>query len=207
MRTAPLRRFTVLDAMVLVAATGAGLTLLRLFLAEGMLFHGAFVRTLATDIAQAANEVAFPFFLSWTPVVLALGLRRPRPRIRRLMRQPGIAACAAATLVLSVQTLEIVIPAVLDWLQWRMAAASQPAPRPQVAGPIKGGISLSYPNGSTLTSASPGSTPAAAPAAPAPQPALGQPVPASAPAPPSAWFPSIAASPTRPFDSQPLTYI
>jgi hypothetical protein len=201
------RRFTVLDAMVLVAATGAGFTLLRLFLAQGMCFNDVYVETRAASFAHTAQEAAFPFLLTWTPVVLLLGVRRPRPPMRRLARQPGMAACAAATLVLSLQLLAIVIPEVVDWLQWRMAAAFLPSQLPQVALPYGAPTSMPGSGAPPPAIGFSGGAPAAATSDAPVLPGAFPPLPAmnmAAPPPPFPLLPYIPASPTLPVDSLPL---
>jgi hypothetical protein len=110
MKTISTRRFTILDATILVAATAVGLAILRLFVADGWFFRQEFPISHIKSMAQCANEACLPFFASWTLGFLILRLRWPRPRLRRLARQPGMAACSAAALVLIVQLLAIVIP-------------------------------------------------------------------------------------------------
>jgi hypothetical protein len=47
------------------------------------------------------------FAAAWSLALLALRLRRPRPRLRRLTRQPGMVAGAAAAVVLSIRMVNI----------------------------------------------------------------------------------------------------
>jgi hypothetical protein len=102
--------FTILDATILVAATAVGLAILRLFVADGWFFRQEFPISHINFIAQCANEACLPLLASWTLCFLILRLRRPRPRLRRLARQPGMAGCSAAALVLIVPLMAIVIP-------------------------------------------------------------------------------------------------
>jgi len=97
MHSSSTRKCTLFDAMILVAATAAGMALLRMFLAEGRFFQGAFFQGRFTSYVLSGIEAAFPFLMTWTFALVILGLRQPRPRIRRLVRQPGIAACSAAS--------------------------------------------------------------------------------------------------------------
>jgi hypothetical protein len=92
------RRFTLLDCAILIAATGAGLALLRVCL-DGLSSRplssspGAAFQSLITTIVTCASAVLG----CWTLGLLALGLRRPRESLRRLARRPGFVACATAT--------------------------------------------------------------------------------------------------------------
>jgi hypothetical protein len=77
------RRFTLLDAMVLVAATSVGLSIVRA--APFKLF----------SIAQL-------ILVSWTVAVVLLGLSRTRPWLRGRFGSPGMAACGAACLAMGI---------------------------------------------------------------------------------------------------------
>jgi hypothetical protein len=93
------RKFTILDGMILVAATAGGFALWRavgdtLGRHLGNVPFGAF--SWFSSIVYRVVEAAFPLLAVLTPTVLIWRLRRPRPRWRRLMRQPGMAALCAA---------------------------------------------------------------------------------------------------------------
>jgi hypothetical protein len=102
----PCRRFTLLDAMFLIAATAVGLGCMRfLDTANGgmpdvvgmLLSHNP--ATSSWDYSFAifyALEGFKPLLVTWTLAALSLRLRRPRPRINRLARQPGFAALLVA---------------------------------------------------------------------------------------------------------------
>ncbi len=100
MKPAPGRRFTILDAMVLVVATAAGLALLR-WTWKVTEFSGSLTGFQQFDLIELGLRATFSFLATWTPALLILRLVRPRPRWRELARQPGMVACAAATLVLA----------------------------------------------------------------------------------------------------------
>ncbi|MBX6311366.1 MAG: hypothetical protein IRY99_00355 [Isosphaeraceae bacterium] len=72
--------------MVLVAATAAGLALTR-----------PLMNLPVRSLKQVA--LAVPMLAFWTLAILVLRLRRPRPALHRLARQPGALACGAASLV------------------------------------------------------------------------------------------------------------
>src|SRR4051794_11857717 len=102
----PSRRFTVLDALALVAAVGIGLGLARAYQSS-------------MDTAAAGVAMNYPLRIRWfgrpTPLLisltlalLALRLIGPRPRGRRLVGSPGFAACYAAALGLAITALTVV---------------------------------------------------------------------------------------------------
>lgn len=100
----PRRPFTVLDELVLMVP-----------LAAAIMVTGAFV-TYENPPSSNGTQAMIWQVLDWVPVVvlglvprytamgmvalLVLRLRRPRPGWRRLSRQPGAVACAAATAAL-----------------------------------------------------------------------------------------------------------
>src|SRR5690349_17797244 len=108
----PRRKFTVVDAMALVAATAAGMAWIRsnydwqFFFGTWWLFysHGDFLQA-----GSYAVRIVWPFLLAWTLTVLVLRFRRPRPPRRLLMRQPGFVACCAVTLATALTFWPIVI--------------------------------------------------------------------------------------------------
>jgi hypothetical protein len=63
----------------------------------------------AHGVLERVIEMSRPFLTAWTLALPILGYRRPRPPRRLLARQPGIAACGIATLVLSVQLSAILL--------------------------------------------------------------------------------------------------
>jgi hypothetical protein len=102
MRIATDRKFTLSDAMVLVAATAVGFWLIR---ATEMYFSVEPTGKLRyLEVAERGASAMTPFLATWTPAWLVLGLRRPRPRWRVLARRPGAVACVAATLMLGFET-------------------------------------------------------------------------------------------------------
>jgi hypothetical protein len=104
MPATPCRRFTLLDAVVLVGATGVSLMVANLrFLPmlaiklSSAATHRSGGHALAA-LAERLPELG-PLLVIYAPVLLALRLRRPRPPLRRLAVQPGFTACAAIALV------------------------------------------------------------------------------------------------------------
>ena len=115
------RPFTVLDGMILVAATAVGLAIGLSMRSEayhlsngsigigewpsidppdysGGLLHWKTYRETHRLLQQVAGE-STPLMFPWTLAVLGLRLRRPRPTLRRLARQPGFAACASVAMM------------------------------------------------------------------------------------------------------------
>lgn len=112
MRARSTRRFTLLDAMILLAATAIGVQGLRVIWDGTTL--GAMVRNRAgrwtprevLALAPHAVNAAAPVVAAWSAALLALRFRRPRPSRRRLGTQPGAVACAAAVLGLTLIALD-----------------------------------------------------------------------------------------------------
>ena len=109
----PPRKFTLVDAITLVAATAAGLAGTR----HGWKYWGyawfwnldrgwtasAVLRRLPTLLA-----LGLPALVVFTAAILALRLRRPRPTLRRALLQPGASACVAALSVVAVEVASYV---------------------------------------------------------------------------------------------------
>jgi hypothetical protein len=107
----PRRRFRVSDAMILVAATAAGFGMVRAYLSQEAVWLG-FSTEMPTGVLDGsfmASKVVPPFLGSWTVALILLRLSGPRPRFRRLVRQPGLIAGFAATLALAIITIPAVI--------------------------------------------------------------------------------------------------
>jgi hypothetical protein len=117
MKAVSTRKLTIVDTMMFVASTAVGFAVLRAFATSGWFFRQEFAFSRISVIAQCANEVCFPFLASWTFCFLILRLRRPRPQLRRLARQPGMAAGTAAGVVLFVPLMAILIPEIYRSLE------------------------------------------------------------------------------------------
>lgn len=97
--TATARRFTIADGMILVAAAAVATVLSRDYVASTYTVY----RTMAVD--RLLTVVEGPTTCIASAVLLALipiRLRRPRPGLRRLVRQPGFAASCATAAALTV---------------------------------------------------------------------------------------------------------
>jgi hypothetical protein len=103
------RRFSVLDAMILVAATAVGFGAIRTCSSEyynNVLWPyrpmpaASWLSWSAVVLSHSAFCLS-PLPAAWTVAALVLRLRAPRPPLARLMRQPGAVAGVAATLVIA----------------------------------------------------------------------------------------------------------
>ncbi len=96
----PNRRFTLIDLMVLVAATCAGLAILRPYLAtfasRKWRQASPYIRTIEATYGAWSCIAA-----CWMIALLLLRYRRPRPRRGRLVRRPGHVACCVAVVALA----------------------------------------------------------------------------------------------------------
>ncbi len=107
MKGKPARRFSLIDAMIFVAATAAGLawgrtdlvaTVQAKVIPTGTVFSAMLTRPVTfTDRLYTFQRGASRFLGCWTLAVLIVRLRPPRPRTVRLMCQPGMLAVATAT--------------------------------------------------------------------------------------------------------------
>lgn len=85
------RKFTLLDAMILVAATGVAM----------VPYRAMYNRGLAPSESWTNVSVVSIFAAAWTAGVLAMRLVAPRPSFRRLLRQPGALAALMAVIVIA----------------------------------------------------------------------------------------------------------
>lgn len=98
MATSLPRRLTVLDAMVLVAATAVGLAWTRLTFHEWnelLPETGIIDESTTVQALWHWSDLAVPCLTSWSVGLSLLWLRRPRVAAGRLLRMPGAVACAA----------------------------------------------------------------------------------------------------------------
>jgi hypothetical protein len=104
------RRLTLLDGMILVAATACGLAVIRGSI-PGVLHVLPTSPLVPPLVPRPALDIlililaAWPLPAMWTLALLAMRLRRPRPAWRRLARQPGVMACCAAAFAVTFNVL------------------------------------------------------------------------------------------------------
>lgn len=110
------RRFTVLDALILIAAIGVGLAWMRQFTgteAGGESypyeedFDGRPIPSfvLAVKIGFWWVDASYNLVAAVTIAMILLRGLSPRPKFRRLTRQPGAVACVAVTVALAVEMI------------------------------------------------------------------------------------------------------
>ena len=103
MRITACRKFTLSDAMILVAAMAPALALMRqrwpLYI-EIQSSHNNMLCQIRDNILTISYAAAM-----WSLAGLALRLRQPRPDVRLLTRQPGMVACMAAAIVLAIRLI------------------------------------------------------------------------------------------------------
>jgi hypothetical protein len=102
------RRFSIIDAMILVGATALGLSVVRswagpVYFTPGTSFSGKLT---------ASMVVLTSVCLYWSIAILVISLRHPRAPLKLLCRQPGQAACLAvvlASLFILINNLPVVL--------------------------------------------------------------------------------------------------
>lgn len=97
------RRFTLLDVMIIVAATAAGLAVIRWSLPDTMqqMGIGPSSRFRWPRIVHVIGFGAIgtsPLAAFWSLALVAMRLRQPRPSWRRLRVRPGLVAGVAAAI-------------------------------------------------------------------------------------------------------------
>ena len=137
------RRFTLLDAVALVAAAGAGVALIRAYWGPGLpapvarvaepgpLWRG-WTPWIIVQRANGVGRVVTVGLVGVTPGLMALRLRGPRPPLRALMLRPGSAAIVIATLGLAWRAAgavarEVLFQAAGVRKSWREAFSQEPA--------------------------------------------------------------------------------
>jgi hypothetical protein len=117
MRDSQCRRFTIADAMLLVAATAVGFGVDRIpgWILFPDLQERGNAASLAFNYSQAIGEIqvgSIPFLTAWTIAFLVIRLRRPRPALRRCLREPGMVGCCVATVGILVNALWVLMLAI-----------------------------------------------------------------------------------------------
>jgi hypothetical protein len=112
MRMKSARKLTVLDAMILVAATAAALAVMRSQWPTHLGIQDAYTDSthalrLSNLLMIIRNHLYFASYMiaMWTLSCLILRLRQPRPALRLLTRETGMVACVAAVIVLAIRMM------------------------------------------------------------------------------------------------------
>jgi hypothetical protein len=93
----PRRLFGVLDGLILLVPVAIGCAVARPYLQDSYLIPPQEWSGRWREIIEYSEKVASRFIAVMMPGLLVIRLRRPRPGLRRLSRQPGAVACAAAS--------------------------------------------------------------------------------------------------------------
>jgi hypothetical protein len=106
----------LVDAVMLVAATAVGLTLLRPALGSAAMVIPSFRgRWLAVESSIFHGLLyGTPILLTWSVTTLALSFRHPRPPIRRLVRRPGFVANASAIAGAALVSMHYMVQTAID---------------------------------------------------------------------------------------------
>ena len=112
MRQKASRSFSLFDAMILLAATAFGMAGSRTILFLGGWLDldrptGGWTVVSALNALARAVWLSQSFLAAWAIGLLALTLRRSRPRLRQLFLQPGFVVCIATVLGMIKGTLEL----------------------------------------------------------------------------------------------------
>jgi hypothetical protein len=134
------RKFSLLDAMILVASAAIWLTLTRHFATRTNLRSIWYLGNYGW-IRILHNQIAL-LFMILSLTLIAFRIRPPRPSRRRLWSQPGFVACVAAVLGVLLFALEIEVgrhAQLGNWPGWdrfgmRVLWAQWPYAGPAVAG-------------------------------------------------------------------------
>jgi hypothetical protein len=121
MREPNLRKLTLVDAMILIAVTGAGMALVLVFVRNSpelndswqpnnySFWNLAHDRSFFRFMKTSVTWIRVPTLLvaAWAPALLFLRLLHPRPPLRSAFLQPGTVACAATMIVMILNVVEI----------------------------------------------------------------------------------------------------
>ncbi len=100
--TGPRRRFTILDGVVFIVILALAFALTRSFLKQSAWqLRPSFMPNLSQRVAAWIIHVSTRFMSMAMLGLLIMRLRRPRPPLRRLSRQPGAVACTAAVVAMA----------------------------------------------------------------------------------------------------------
>lgn len=113
MRKQDARRPTLIDAMILVAATACGLAVMKRGILVGNMLAGLGLQQppgLGGRILRTFPYVflgSSPLLVSVTIAVMAMRLLQPRPPLRWIARQPGFVACLSVTTCLALEVVPV----------------------------------------------------------------------------------------------------
>ena len=105
----PPRRINILDGLIIVAAVAAWIVLTQLWVRELATELPVYVSASVVPMASRTRAAgwAVSALIPWTFAVLAINLRRPRPRLWVLARQPGAVACMVSAMMLFLEAVNL----------------------------------------------------------------------------------------------------
>jgi hypothetical protein len=98
--------------MVLVAATGGGLGLVRFYTLRAITSIRDPNEPLLSSAARTVFEwsvAVLPCVIMWALALLVIRFRRPRPTLPQLTRQPGVVACGSIALTVLVRGVGLLV--------------------------------------------------------------------------------------------------
>jgi hypothetical protein len=115
------RLFTILDVLLLVAATAVGMAGIRccLLMAEWAEFATPAEGWSAGTMLEAGSRaiwISQPLLVAWTLALSVSRVHRPRRPLRRLVLQPGTAVLIATILGMATGSLELLLRTLCDLL-------------------------------------------------------------------------------------------
>ncbi len=131
------RPFSLADTLVLIAAMAVGFASIRgwdspKWCNRGGLgvwaFNALTPAGRVVEVATVGASWAIPFALSLTVALFILRFRRPRPKSRQIIRQPGAVACFATLLAFAFQMTKTTFCWVLGYLTRPQSAIHLPSP-------------------------------------------------------------------------------
>ena len=106
------RRFTVDDAMLFIAALALGTFAIRSTFPDPSILWSKLIRDDPPGywyswLLQVSLSAVTIYLVFLTPAMLVARLRKPRPGLRRVGRQPGWIACVIVTVALALDSVRI----------------------------------------------------------------------------------------------------
>ena len=99
----PRRRFTIADGMILIVAAALASLMVREYVSSLFLVYKASSSERMLELIEGTTTCAASAGML---ALIPIRLLRPRPKFRRLVRQPGFVACCAIVPLLALVSLE-----------------------------------------------------------------------------------------------------
>jgi hypothetical protein len=122
------RRFTIFDLAVLAAATMAGFGIFHLLGISEAIRGQSYGTNWQSGKVDRAILYAVPFLIAWTFAFPFIRLCKPRPRIRKLLRQPGMAGCTAGSIAILYELIWMSLTAATHYASSAILVGFLPTP-------------------------------------------------------------------------------